>query len=264
MKNSFLSRPSAPAQALRAITALMLREMATIYGRSPGGYVWAVAEPLAAIALLSLAFSVAFDAPLLGRSFVLFYATGYLPYMMVQDVISKTGQAIRFSRPLFAYPAVTLADALIARWALNTTTHIAVLALVLTGVEALYDTGALYQFDVMAGALAMAAALAFGMGTLNAALIAFIPVWERIWQICTRPLFVISGIFFLMEILPAELRALAWWNPLIHVTGEMRRATYASYDAGFVSAPFVYAVALAAAGLGFLIFRALRWDVGQA
>ncbi|MEM9972603.1 MAG: ABC transporter permease [Pseudomonadota bacterium] len=263
MKKSFLSRPAALAPAPRAITALMLREMATFYGRSPGGYIWAIAEPIAAIALMSLAFSVAFDAPLLGRSFVLFYATGYLPYMMVQDVSSKIGQAIRFSRPLFAYPAITLADALIARWALNVVTHVAVFALILCGIEAIYVTGALYRLDVIVSALAMATALAFGIGTLNAALIAFVPVWERVWQIGTRPLFVISGIFFLMEILPAELRSAAWWNPLIHVTAEMRHGTYANYEAGFVSAPYVYAVALASACLGFLIFRAMRWDVGQ-
>ncbi|MEL6475009.1 MAG: sugar ABC transporter permease, partial [Pseudomonadota bacterium] len=28
--------------SLRSIIALMLREMATSYGRSPGGYLWAV------------------------------------------------------------------------------------------------------------------------------------------------------------------------------------------------------------------------------
>ena len=40
----------------RAIGALILREMSSSYGRSPGAYVWAILEPVAGIALLSLVF----------------------------------------------------------------------------------------------------------------------------------------------------------------------------------------------------------------
>jgi capsular polysaccharide transport system permease protein len=35
--------------AMRTIVALIMREMATSYGRSPGGYIWAIAEPVAGI-----------------------------------------------------------------------------------------------------------------------------------------------------------------------------------------------------------------------
>ena len=37
--------------SLRCVIALMLREMATTYGRSPGGYLWVMLEPIAGIAL---------------------------------------------------------------------------------------------------------------------------------------------------------------------------------------------------------------------
>jgi hypothetical protein len=49
--------------SFRTITALILREMATTYGRSPGGYLWAVLEPVAGVALLSLVFSLALRNP---------------------------------------------------------------------------------------------------------------------------------------------------------------------------------------------------------
>ena len=51
---------------LRAISALILREMATAHGRIRGGYLWAVAEPVAAVTLLVLVFSVAFESRLWG------------------------------------------------------------------------------------------------------------------------------------------------------------------------------------------------------
>lgn len=53
-------------EALRVIAALMLREMSTRYGRTPGGYVWAVAEPLGLIIVLGLAFELIAQAPSLG------------------------------------------------------------------------------------------------------------------------------------------------------------------------------------------------------
>lgn len=239
----------------------MLREMATTYGRSPGGYLWAVVEPVAAISLLAFVFSMAFDAPSLGSSFTLFYATGYLPFMLFHDVVNKVGGAIRFSRPLLAYPAVCVSDTILARWVLNTATHIVVAIVVFASIEIALDTAALYRPLSMLNAYAMAAALALGVGTLNCFLIMRFPVWERLWHIATRPLFIVSGIFFLLEDLPRDLREIAWFNPLIHITSEMRRGVYASYDAAFVSAGFVYAAALAAFALGLMLLRSVGKEI---
>jgi capsular polysaccharide transport system permease protein len=64
----------------RVIMALMLREMTTKYGRTPGGYVWAILEPVAMIVVLSFGFSLVMRSPSLGNSFIVFYASGFLPF----------------------------------------------------------------------------------------------------------------------------------------------------------------------------------------
>ncbi|WP_311200115.1 hypothetical protein [Phaeobacter inhibens] len=56
---------------LRTVAALVLREMSTRYGRTPGGYLWGILEPLAAILFLSLGFSLVIRTPSLGTSFPL-------------------------------------------------------------------------------------------------------------------------------------------------------------------------------------------------
>ena len=48
---------------LRTITALVLREMSATYGRSPGGYVWAVVQPIGMILFLSVGFSLLVRSP---------------------------------------------------------------------------------------------------------------------------------------------------------------------------------------------------------
>ncbi|MEM6933365.1 MAG: sugar ABC transporter permease, partial [Pseudomonadota bacterium] len=122
----------------RSISALILREMSTSYGRSPGGYIWAVLEPAAGIALLSLVFSVAFRTPSLGTSFPMFYATGMLLFVMFADVQSKVALSLLFSKQLLTYPTVTFVDAMLARFVLNVITQLMVGYIILAGIMLLF------------------------------------------------------------------------------------------------------------------------------
>src|SRR5690606_17476223 len=118
-------------KAARSVFALMLREMSTTYGRSPGGYLWAVGDPVAGVLLLSIVFSLAFRSPPLGTNFPLFYATGFLPFMAYTELTMKIGQAIRYSRPLLTYPTVTFVDALLSRLLLNLLTNVVIFIIVI-------------------------------------------------------------------------------------------------------------------------------------
>lgn len=227
--------------------------MNTTFGRSPGGYLWAVVEPVAAIALLAFAFSLAFRAPSLGISFPLFYATGYLPYMMFHDVSSKTALAIRFSRPLLNFGAITWLDLLTARFVLNFFTHMVVAAMVLGTMLTVLNTRGAPDIPLVLSAVGMAGALAAGVGTLNAFLFLAFPAWERVWLVLTRPLFIVSGVFFVFEDVPANLRDILWFNPLFHVTGQMRAGFYPTYDAAYVSPLYATGVGIGLLLVGLLL-----------
>ena len=111
------------AATLRTVFALILREMSTTYGRSPGGYLWAVAEPAVGIALMVWLFSIGFRSPPLGSNFAIFYATGLLPFFFFLMIANKVQTAIQFSKQLLAYPRVTFMDALLARFGLAVLTN---------------------------------------------------------------------------------------------------------------------------------------------
>ena len=63
--------------------------MSTRFGRSYGGYVWAIAEPLGGILLLNIAFSLTLRHPPLGTNFALFYATGIIPFFLFTGVAQR-------------------------------------------------------------------------------------------------------------------------------------------------------------------------------
>jgi len=227
----------------RTVMALMLREMATTYGRSPGGYIWAILDPVAALAVFSIGFSLLFNAPPVGDSFSLFYATGFLPFMLFNDVANKMATAIHFSRPLLAYPAVTFIDALIARFLLNVLTHLMVSYIVFFGLIVILGARANVDLPLVLLSFGLAAFLGVGVGTLNCYLMTAFPVWERSWQIATRPLFIISGIFFTYDSMPRFAQDILWYNPLMHVIGVSRDGFYGDYRADYASVTMVLVIA---------------------
>ncbi|WP_338418342.1 ABC transporter permease [Paracoccus tegillarcae] len=226
-------------QMTRTVMALMLREIATTYGRSAGGYFWAIIEPVLGIALLSVIFSLALRSPGLGTNFALFYASGYLPFAMTLQTINKVGQSVRFSRPFMAYPCVTFMDALVARLLLNALTNVVVMAVVLFGIMVIFGLPIWADLGSLAMSISLAMLLASGIGTLNCYMMTSFPIYEQIWAIATRPLFIISAVFFTFETLPAVARDILWYNPLVHIVGLMRRGLYPTYDGEYISPLFV-------------------------
>jgi len=237
----------------RAILALVLREMSTTHGRTAGGYIWAVLEPAAAVVLLSIVFSFAFRNPPIGNNFALFYATGYLPFAMYNDISRKLGTAIRFSRPLLAYPSVTFIDAIIGRLILNTLTHLLVTALVLVGIVMFFELNVIVDYAAITQALAMVVALSLGLGTLNCFLLHMYAAWEQIFSIMSRPLFILSGVLFVIDDIGQPYRDILLFNPIAHPIMELRAGLFVTYDAVHVSPVYVYTFSAICLFLGLVL-----------
>ncbi len=241
--------------------ALVLREMTSTYGRSPGGYIWAILEPLGMIALLSVAFSLLLRSPSLGSNFILFYATGYLPFMLYQQISVKVMQAIKFSKPLLLYPSVTWIDAIIARFILNTLTQIMAGFILLAAILLIADTHTVLNIAPILIAVCLAALLGLGIGLMNCLLNGLFPVWGTIWAIATRPLFLASAILYIYEEMPALLQEMLWYNPLVHITGMFRSGVFSLYDPVYISPLYVLGVALTTIAFGLVLMRRYHKDI---
>lgn len=240
---------------MRTIAALMLREMSSQYGRNPGGYIWAVLEPLGMILILSLGFALMLRSPSLGNSFLLFYATGYLPYNLFVKSSRMIMNALNYSRSLLKYPAVSWFDAIAARAALHILTEMLVSYILIAGVLMVIDTRTVLDFGPILASFAMAALLGMGVGLVNCVFAGFVPVWQTVWNIFTRPLFLASGVIWIYSDLPQVAADLLWWNPLVHVTGLARTGYYPTYEPQFISYGFVFGLGLGLTALGLLLMR---------
>lgn len=248
-------------QCLRAVIALVLREMSTTYGRNPGGYLWAFIQPLAMIGILTVAFSLLLRTPSLGTSFLLFYASGFLTMRMYQEVGQVVGTAISFNKALLAYPRVTYVDAILARALLAVLTQTMVSVTVVAGIFVYDDVRGILNFTPILYTAAMAIALGLGIGTFNCYMSVSFPVYKTIWGIVTRPLMLVSGIFYIYEDLPESAQNILWYNPLIHLTGMMRTGFYSYYQPDYVSPTYVMLVALVPFFFGVLLLRRFSKDI---
>lgn len=239
--------------SFRAISALMLREMATRYGGSPGGYIWALLEPMGAIAIFAAMFSLIIRTPPLGNNFLVFYAIGFLPFSLYSSVFDPVARCIAFSRPLLRYAAVTWIDAAIARLLLNALTSILVSLILLPAIIIITDMRVSLRIEPIIVGYALTLLVATGVGALNCALQGLYPVWGRVWGISTRPLVIASGVIVLIDDLPQTIQDILWYNPLAHTISIVRTGFYPTYDPVLDSTIYVTSFGLITLFFGLLL-----------
>ena len=220
--------------------ALILREIGSRGSRSSLGFLWSFIEPIGTIILLSFAFAITVRTPRLGNNFPLYYVTGVVPFHLYSQTAGKVAGSIRFSRQLLGFPSVTVLDALFARFILNYVIDVLVFVSLTALIIWYYELRVNIDIASAALSLTMAGALALGVGTFNSVLFLAWPAYENIWGMFSRPLFLASGVIFLINDLPDYIFRILWWNPAAHVVAEMRHAFYPGYDYSFVSPAYVF------------------------
>jgi capsular polysaccharide transport system permease protein len=238
----------------RVTAALVVREMSVRFGRKPGGYVWAVLDPAAHILLLTLIFQTLTRTPALGSSFALFFATGYLSFQFYQQTANYVNSAIKSNRSLLTYPNVAPIDTIAARAILQIVTTGFVAVTVLTGLQLSLRVPQTIAFAPLLEAAGLAALLGVSIALLNTVMFQKYPLYEQIYNIIHRPLFMISGIFFLPDAIPNPYREIVLINPLVHVTMLFRTGFYPSYRAAGLDLPYLIMVVVSALMIGMTVF----------
>ncbi|MCM2477157.1 ABC transporter permease [Rhizobium sp. CG5] len=238
----------------RIVSALLIREMSTRFGSKPGGYIWALLDPAAHVALLTLLFQVIARAPALGTSFPLFFATGYIAFNFYSSTVNYLSSAVKGNKALLNYPNVAPIDTVTARFFLQFGT-MSVVAFIILGaiLLTLHNAPALNWLAILEATTA-ASLLALGIGMGNAVLFARSALYEKIYGIVTKPLMLMSGVFFLPDHIPHPFREVLLLNPIVHVVILFRTGFYPEYRGDALNIDYMYTFIFCALFLGMLIF----------
>ena len=249
---------AAAVTQLRVIGALVLREMRTRFGRTSLGYLWAVLAPVFTISILAALYTAIGRVVPVGDSLPLFLATGLLPYRTCVGLTHRMLTAISSNGALFAFPIVKPLDAIFARSLLETATAFCACFIVLAGIWALgFGSLPTKPLEVAAAFCAMAL-LGTGIGTINAIVSRFSPSWDTLFSLFQRPLFFISGIFYLPEAVPQPILGWLLWNPLLHGIEWFRAGYYTDYGLHTLDRGYLLTWGVVTLLIGLAAERALR------
>lgn len=247
---------------LRVIASLVLRETRATFGTSAFGYVWAVITPTASVALLVFLFSIVGRQPPFGSSLALFFATGILTLQFFNELSGKLMTVFDANKALLTYPIIKDVDTLLARALLISATYILIMtvfyaALIILGLASMPSRPEHVIIAFIATWL-----LGAGFGALNAVVISLWDTWGQIEKILTRPLFFVSGIFYVPSQLPPQAREVLQWNPVLHLVEWFRYGFYPNYNSMILDVwyPIGVGVAMMLLGLaGERLFRRARY-----
>jgi capsular polysaccharide transport system permease protein len=242
----------------RVIGALILRETRARFGRSQLGYLWAIAEPLLYIISLSLLFDAISRHSPFGSSVGLFFATGLLPYQLYSRIAGALTTAFDANEALLAYPIVKPVDTLIARALLEIATAALVMILLFGGLVFFAGTPEPESLHVMVLALVGLSLMGFGIGTINAVISKVFVSWRQVYDVASRPLMLVCGVFFTLDTLPPGARDIVAYIPITHGIELFRSGYYSGYRSTVLDVGYLFVFGLVLCLIGLAAERLMR------
>lgn len=223
------------------------------------GFIFTVFEAIVGLVVLALIFSLVGRQAKYGESVVLFMVTGFAPFITFMRVSSRSGMAVevggnRNRSNLLTAPGYALAQ--VVTWLVIMPIAIAVVC------AALYFIGVNSAVPIRLGAIVAAlvfiALLGFGIGLFNAVVGFFFKPWRPIFEVLTRGLMFLSGVFYVPDYMPASIGEVLAWNPLLHVIALFRLGFYQSYPTILFDLQYLAGFTLGAVFIGLWTERLFR------
>ena len=227
--SNIVSRRTSRQVMQDTISALLTRELKVRFGSKRLGYFWALAEPVLQASVIAIIFTILGRSSLSGVPVALFLLLGILPFRGFTKASTQLATAIKANKALFAYRQVSPIDPFITRLLIESATYLVVYSLLMIalfwiGFQVIPEKP-LELILINLFMLSMAA----GYGLLLSNLVLFYDDAPRIISLIHQPLFFISGIFFVITMIPAQYWHYLTWNPLLHFTELSRDAMFSSY-----------------------------------
>ncbi|MEX0970324.1 MAG: ABC transporter permease [Paracoccaceae bacterium] len=239
---------------IRVIAALMLRETRMTFGSSHLGYFWAIMQPLVSISFLVFLFYLIGRQAPYGASLALFFATAILTLELYYKLSVSLMRAFTSNKQLLSYPMIRETDTLFARLFLIGLTFVIINFIFYGGLIALDLAGLPAHPEKLVMAFLGTCFFGFGIGTLNAIFYQRSQSWQYIEKIVARPLFFLSGVFYIPSALPPEAVAVLRWNPILHLVEWTREGYYPHYRSDILVIGYPLAIA------SLLVMVGLFWE----
>ncbi len=243
----------------RIVTAILIRDMRTRFGRTQFTYLVAIGWPLSHVSIMVIAFTFANRLIPFGTDSVVFITTGALPYVLCLYPARTMALMTTHTGTTLQFPIVHPLHLILARMLLEGLSAFFV-ALVL--VSALWCLGTeIMPRDLPAALLAVYASVFFGLsiGLLGMVLRAILKMAGYLIIVLTMiVMYFSSGVY--MNVMPTSemMRTLLGFNPIYQLVSWMRSAYFETHAAVPLDRAYVLFLSILLLFVGFLGERAFR------
>ena len=230
------------------IHTIMLREVRCRFAGDPIGYAWAFLVPLLWVGTLMGFFTLLGRAPSIPVDTPAFIATGVVPYVLFRYTIASMARLPNTHRGLLHFAGVRVSDMLFAAAVLELLNAFIILALVWGFIALLFHPIPIHDPLQAYQGILLTAAIGTSFGRFAAVLGMVSDTAKRMIPVILRPMFWISGIFFIATELPPGLMRYLYWNPLLHAIEITRAGVFLDYTSDFADVRLVLLISA-----GFLL-----------
>lgn len=210
----------------RVVSALILREIVTRYGRNNIGFLWLFAEPMLFILAITALWTATRTVHGSDLPIVAFALTGYASMLLWRSMPSRCMGAIQSNRSLLYHRQVRIFDVYISRILLEfaaTSSSFVLLGLTFWAFEWLLPPEDALQ--VVGGWLLLAwfgCALGLALGGLSEKF----DLIQKFWPPFSYLLFPLSGAAFIADALPPNAREIVLYLPMLNCVEIIREGYF--------------------------------------
>jgi capsular polysaccharide transport system permease protein len=241
-------------QQWRVVDALLYRELRTRVGGVRFGFLGVLAEPVITVGVFLALFAFLRAGRGGTLDVVLFLACGITGIYIFTRIATRSINAMEANEALLFYRRVRPIDAVIARAVVEFCLMVICLVIFTLFRWLLLEHVVISNpFDITL-ALILLGLLSFGFG-LFAMVAGFrYSAAKYVVIAITRPLFLMSGVFYSLQNIPPQWRPWLSWNPILQAIELMRHGFSSSYVIEGISMPYLALCSLLACWLGLWIY----------
>lgn len=242
----------------RITGALMMRETMTRYGREGLGFLWLVGEPLVFCAGVITMWSILKPAYEHGIRVGAFVMTGYMCLVLMRHTISYSLNAVQANIGLLYHRRVTIIHIMASRMLLELCGSTLAFVVVYSALYAFgwvsipHDMGLVYL-----GWLSLFW-FSCGLGLTLSALSSEFELVERIVGVFMYLLIPLSGVFMMVDWIPAGYRDLYLLVPIPHSVEMVRAGVFGEFVTTHFTVWYPWAWGAALVAIGLLLFARAR------
>lgn len=242
----------------RVISALMMRELITRFGRENIGFLWMMAEPLLFAILVGVMWTFMKGPTEYGVSVVAFVASGYIPLVMFRSTIGRAVRAFSANSSLLYHRQVTILDLITVRFLVEFIGSmmaycLVAMLLILIGLFPVpADLGMLIFGFVLYGFFTFSVAL------ILAPLSEVSETLEKFMPVTTYLMVPFSGTFNMTSWLAPDIRDWLLYSPPVSAMELQRYGIWGDKITPYYDVPYTIAVSLVLMLIGLAFCHYIR------